>query len=73
MLVGSIDHQISPFRNRAQVSMLWADSGGSGAAQAQGQVLGQHTWELAKERLAARSQVSTPRMVRARSYSMTGV
>ena len=53
--------------------MLWADSGGSGAAQAQGQVLGQHTWELAKERLAARSQVSTPRMVRARSYSMTGV
>lgn len=27
-------------------------------------MLGQHTWELAKERLAARSQVSVPRMVR---------
>jgi len=32
--------------------------------QVQGQVLGQHTWELAKERLAARSQVTVPRMVR---------
>lgn len=28
------------------------------------QVLGQQTWELAKERLAQRAQVSVPRMVR---------
>ena len=35
-----------------------------GAVAGVHQVLGQQTWELAKERLAQRAQVSVPRMVR---------
>ncbi|KAK9840948.1 hypothetical protein WJX81_002060 [Elliptochloris bilobata] len=48
---------------RADLDATRAANQRANAMPAQGQVLGQHTWELAKERLAARSQVSVPRMV----------